>query len=209
MVNLYTYYGDDMTILSHDEVFKHYRFNKEIVFVDNISVLNGWKEEIEKGTCTDSFGFYVLENGYGIQLSNEYDYDEEELENICSGYNHVFINGKYAKKEDIFDFECKYIYKRKSENIEVEIVKEAGELSFVFEQDYDDYHAIQIWKDAQGKFYKAVACCTVDGMTDILAILNEEEVEEEIYNMSQWDEQDQCYASSYMPYDDDEVIYSL
>ena len=114
-------------------------------------------------------------------MCTDSEHKEEDIKELADNYKYIIVNEKQADINSILKnkYRCVHSYMNGKAEIDVELVKSAGELAFVFEKDYDDYHTIQIWRDAHNKYYKAVICTSCDYLTDIIAVMDEEEAEED------------------------------
>lgn len=90
------------------------------------------------------------------------------------------------------------------EKIEIEYV---SDLKFVFEKDYDDYHAIQFWRDNTDKYYKVIVQEGIYNSTCLIAVMNKEEAQDDMSEMLCWTDDD-MHAMFYA-YDNETVDFVL
>lgn len=212
MVKLYELVSsEELTILSDAGVETYFSIDDEIVLINDKSVLSKWEKDNEKKEIKEPFGFFALKTGDGLQLSNEEIYSEDTMKRLCADYKYCVING------DILDIDVFLethpttsiaVCKNKKNNKEVKEIKSAGELLFVYEKDYDDFHAIQIWKDKHEKYYKLVVHHHSDMLPDVIRVMDYWDAEGEIFEMSCWSDDDQI-TEIYHEYDDEEVEFIL
>lgn len=204
-MKLYEYENDFLTILGEEEVKVRYCVDKEVVFVESPDVFDTWKKENNE----ESFGWYVIQRDLGLS----YNYtdgaewiDASIFEEVSSVYRYVYVDAKLIDYEDMLDMFKKELFTMEGmRHITIEEVTSVKNLTLTAEADYDDYHVIQFWKDEHEKFYKVVNTDIKGRIPEVIAIMGEEEAQDEIYEMSQWAYEHESVA----PYDEYQCEYIM
>lgn len=182
-MKIYKYDNFDYTALNDDEVMNAYKVDKEVVFTKTTDAYTSWL----KSGQVDSFGHYVLKNKLGLALCYEEGgilYNEAYIEDCINHYGNVYIDEKLSTIEDIdYMFIKTKAVNASYENyyVPTEAIVASSELRFIYEKDYDDEHAIQLWADDKAnKYYKILIFTYIEKMPEVLSVMTKVECKNEI-----------------------------